>query len=83
MPGRKSLRMLYHAAFREAAGLGEETVLSDAATASELYDEVAARHGFRFERSLLRVAINNSIAPWTAEIKDGDTVAFLTLFAGG
>ncbi len=83
MPGSKSLRMLYHAAFREAAGLGEETLHSNAATAADLYDEVAERHGFNFERSLLRVAINDSLASWTAELKDGDTVAFLSLFAGG
>ena len=83
MPAQKSLRLEYYAAFREAAGLTEECLLSTAATAADLYDELAARHCFRFDRSVLSVAVNDSIVPWTAEVRDGDTVAFLTPFAGG
>ena len=50
---------------------------------AELYDEAARKHGFRFDRSSLSVALNHAVVPWTAEIHDGDTVAFLAPFAGG
>jgi len=79
----KSLRVEYYAAFREAAGRSEEAVQSSAETAADLYDEIAARHGFRFDRSFLSVALNDSVVPWTSTVRDGDTVAFLTPFAGG
>ena len=83
MPTNKALRMRYYAAFREAAGRSEEELASAAVTASELYQEVAALHGFSFDRSVLRVVLNDTIVPWTAEVKDGDTVVFLAPFAGG
>jgi len=75
--------MRYYAAFREAAGLSEEALESAAVTAAELYNEVAVRHGFSFDRSILRVVLNDAIAPWSAEVKDGDTVVFLAPYAGG
>ncbi len=83
MPACKSLTMHYFAALREAAGRSEEDVQTDADTAAQLYDEVAARHGFRFDRSILRVVVNDTIVPWTSPLRDGDTVVFLAPFAGG
>jgi molybdopterin synthase sulfur carrier subunit len=75
--------MYYYAAFREAVGRSGEELRSAAVTAAELYDEVALRHGFHFDRSNLRVVVNDTIVPWTAEVKDGDNVVFLAPFAGG
>ena len=83
MPVVKSVRVEYFAAFREATGVCEEAIRSAAETAADLYTEVAAAHGFRFDRSSLGVAVNDAIAPWTTELHDGDRVAFLTPFAGG
>jgi len=79
----KTLRMQYYAAIRERAGKTGEELVSTASTLADLYDEVARRHGFSFDRSILRVVLNDTIVPWTAEIRDGDRVAFLTPFAGG
>ena len=79
----KSLHVQYFAAIREATGLREETLESSAATAEDLYVEVAALHGLPFDRSLLRVARNDRMVPWSAPLRDGDTVVFLTPFAGG
>jgi molybdopterin converting factor small subunit len=79
----KSVHLLYFAAFHDAAGRREETFLSAASTAAELYDEVAARYGFRFDRSILGVALNDEVVPWHSELSDGDLVAFLAPFAGG
>jgi molybdopterin synthase sulfur carrier subunit len=78
-----SVTLCYYAALREAAGRSEERVETAARTAAELYEEAAARHGFRFQRSSLRVAVNDRIEPWTTEVRSGDTVVFLAPFAGG
>jgi len=83
VPTEKTLRMQYFAAFRERAGLGGEELHSTASTLAQLYEEVALRHGFSFDRSILRAVLNDTIVPWTAEVRDGDRVAFLTPFAGG
>jgi molybdopterin synthase sulfur carrier subunit len=83
VPADKSLRILYFAAFHEAAGRREETWVSGAGTAADLYDEVAARYRFRFDRSVLQVARNDELVSWDTELKDGDSVAFLAPFAGG
>jgi molybdopterin synthase sulfur carrier subunit len=78
-----SVRLCYYAAIREAAGRSEECVATAARTAAELYDEVAARYGFSFPRSTLRVAVNERVEPWSTELHAGDTVVFLAPFAGG
>jgi len=80
---QKTLQMQYFAAFREAAGRSAEELKSAASTAAEVYDEVALRYGFAFDRSILRAVVNDVIVPWTAEVRDGDTVVFLSPFAGG
>ena len=79
----KSLHVLYFAAFSDATGKREETWMSGAATAAELYQEIAARYGFPFDRSVLGVACNDQVVEWDAELRDGDSVAFLAPFAGG
>jgi molybdopterin synthase sulfur carrier subunit len=81
--GRASVTLCYYAALREAAGRSEESVETSARTAAELYDEVAARYRFPFQRSSLRVAVNERIEPWSTEVHGGDTVVFLAPFAGG
>lgn len=83
MPAGKSVRILYFAVFHDVTGVREETWRSSAATAAELYVEVAARYRFPFDRSVLGVARNDEIVPWSTTIRDGDSVAFLAPFAGG
>jgi molybdopterin converting factor small subunit len=83
MPNTRTVTMCYYAAFRDAAGRGEEPWTSRASTAAELYREVAEHRGFRFDRATLRVALNDCVVPWETEIRDGDTVVFLAPYAGG
>ena len=83
MAARASVKLCYYAAIREAAGRSEECLETDARTAADLYDEVAARYGFPFPRSSLRVAVNERVEPWSTEVHAGDTVVFLAPFAGG
>lgn len=83
MPALKTLTLCYYAAFHDAAGIREESWATAVSTAAELYDEVAARHGFRYERSVLKVARNDVVVSWDSPVEDGDTVVFLAPFAGG
>ena len=83
MTARKIVTVCYYAALREAAGRSQEALESAAVTAADLYDEVAAMHAFPFDRSVLRAVVNDTIVPWTSEVKAGDTVVFLAPFAGG
>jgi molybdopterin converting factor small subunit len=80
---QKTLHIQYYAAFREAAGLSEETVRSAAPTAADLYREISFKHGIRYELAALRVALNDRVVPWDSPVSDGDTVVFLAPFAGG
>lgn len=73
----------YFAAFREQAGRDSEAVETAAATAGELFGEVAARHGFADAQARCKVAINDELAPWNAELTAGDVVLFFPPVAGG
>jgi molybdopterin synthase sulfur carrier subunit len=79
----KTLRVLYFAMLREQRGLSAETLATAAATAAELYAELRARHHFTLPAESLRAALNEEFAPWTAELRDGDVVAFIPPVSGG
>ena len=79
----KRLRVQYFAILREQRGLNEEALLTGAATAGQLYDELRALHGFSLPRDRLRAAVNDEFAPWTAALSDGDKLVFLPPVAGG
>lgn len=73
----------YFAVLRERSGLGQETVATTAATAAELYEELAARHPLGLPRSMLRVAINDEFADWARPLAAGDRIVFIPPVAGG
>jgi molybdopterin converting factor subunit 1 len=73
----------YFAVFREQAGTNLEEISTSAATASELYAEVSATHGFADSMARCKVAINDELAPWSALLADGDVVLFFPPVAGG
>jgi molybdopterin converting factor subunit 1 len=80
---KKTVRVRYFAILREQRGLDEETVVTGAATAAEVYEELRALHRFTLPAARLRVAINEDFAPWAAKFSDGDALAFLPPVAGG
>jgi molybdopterin converting factor small subunit len=80
---QKELRVLYYAVFREATGVSEETVRSAAPTAADLYLEISRTYGIPYDLSMLTVALNDQVVPWSSPLGDGDTVVFLAPFAGG
>ncbi|HLY53615.1 MAG TPA: NTP transferase domain-containing protein [Steroidobacteraceae bacterium] len=79
----RRLTVQYYAVLREQAGRREESLVSCARTAHELYRELAQRHPFSLDPTVLRVAINGEFGDWTAPLKDGDSVVFIPPVAGG
>ena len=73
----------YFAVFREQAGLGSEQLDTDAANVGELFERLAERHGFADPQSRCKVAINDELRDWQAELKEGDQVLFFPPVAGG
>lgn len=79
----KTLTVRYFAAFREHAGLDEETVSLDAATARDVFGKLKARHGSAEPLAHCKVAINDEMTHWDAPVEDGDTILLFPPVAGG
>jgi molybdenum cofactor guanylyltransferase len=79
----KRISVQYYAVLREQAGRREETVLTHAPTAAQLYTQLAERYPFTLPTQVLRVAVNGEFAEWSAALKDGDAVVFIPPVAGG
>jgi molybdopterin converting factor subunit 1 len=79
----KRITIRYFAMFREHAGVGEETLELDAATARDVFDATRERHGSDEPRGHCKVAINDQMADWDAPVSDGDTVLLFPPVAGG
>ncbi len=74
--------VLYFAALRDAAGVGSECVAVGGDLGS-LYEGLRARHGFRFPRTQLRVAVDGAFAPWDDAVRAGTEIAFIPPVSGG
>ncbi len=79
----KTITVRYFASFREHAGVGEETLQLDAMTARDVFDQTHARHGSSEPTGHCKVAINDEMSDWAAEVNDGDTVLLFPPVAGG
>lgn len=77
-----SVTVLYFAALREAAGIGEEQ-LPVPDSLPVLYAALRERHGFNHAQSQLRVACNGAFCDWRHEPADGDVIAFIPPVSGG
>ena len=73
----------YFAMFRENAGVGEETLQLDAATAADVFAATRERHGSAEPIGHCKVAINDVMAEWESPVNDGDTVLLFPPVAGG
>ena len=74
--------VLYFAALRDAAGRGSEDVDAGGDLGS-LYDSLRARHGFRWPRTQLRVAVDGAFARWDEAVRAGTEIAFIPPVSGG
>ena len=79
----KRITVRYFAMFREHAGVGEETLELEAATARDIFDATRERHGSTEPRGHCKVAINDQMTDWDAPVSDGDTVLLFPPVAGG
>lgn len=79
----KRITVRYFAMFREQAGVGEETLELDAATALDVFEATRARHGSPEPSGHCKVAINDNMADWGSAVADGDTVLLFPPVAGG
>ena len=79
----KRIRICYFASLRELRGISEETINTTAVTAEQLYDELAATHNFKFNKQLIKVAINDSFVLWDTALNPEDIVVFIPPVAGG
>jgi molybdopterin synthase sulfur carrier subunit len=79
----KEIEILYYAQLREKSGVDREVLSTAAATVSDLYDQLSEAYGLDPRRPDLRVAVNDEMVDWQAELASGDRVVFLTPFGGG
>lgn len=79
----RPVRLKYFALLREQRGLDSETIETGAATARDLYREIAAAHGFTLPEDRVGVAVNDRFANWDRRLAANDTVVFIPPVAGG
>ncbi len=79
----KSITVCYFAMFRENAGVAEETLSLDVATAADVFEKTRERHGSAEPNGHCKVAINDRLADWDTPVSDGDTVLLFPPVAGG
>ena len=79
----KSITVRYFAMFREHAGVAEETLSLNAATAKDVFSATKDRHGSAEPTGHCKVAINDVMADWDSPVDDGDTVLLFPPVAGG
>jgi len=79
----KTITVRYFAMFREHAGVSEEVLSIDAATAQDVFEQTRLRHGSAEPINHCKVAINDSMADWASAVDDGDTVLLFPPVAGG
>ncbi len=79
----KHITVRYFASFREAAGIDQESLETDAASAGDLFRSLEHRHGSSEPMGHCKVAINDEMADWNDPVNDGDTVLLFPPVAGG
>lgn len=79
----KTITVRYFAMFRENAGVGEETLTVEAATAADVFAATKDRHGSSEPLGHCKVAINDVMADWDSPVADGDTLLLFPPVAGG
>ena len=80
---KKTITVRYFAMFREHAGLAEETLSLDVATARDVFEQTRLRHGSGEPNGHCKVAINDEMEDWSSAVKDGYTVLLFPPVAGG
>jgi molybdopterin synthase sulfur carrier subunit len=77
------VKVLYFASLRDAAGMADEILETQAVDLRELYATLQARHGFRLPVERVRVAVDGAFADWNATPAQGSEIAFIPPVSGG
>ena len=77
------VKISYFAILRDQRGVSVEVLSFNGTTPQELYSYLQEKFGLTFKPENLRVAVNDSFAPWQTELKSGDKVAFIPPVSGG
>jgi molybdopterin-guanine dinucleotide biosynthesis protein A len=77
------INVQYYALLREQAGRSSESLVTNANTPRELYQELKGRYPFSLAAEMLRVAVNSEFGDWGQRLQDGDSVVFIPPVAGG
>ena len=78
----KTITVRYFAMFREQAGIDEETLSLNAATAADVFEHTKSWHGSAEPAGHCKAAINDEMADWASPVEDGDTVLLFPPVAG-
>jgi molybdopterin converting factor subunit 1 len=74
----------FFARLRELAGTETESMqLPAGSKVSDVYDALRAAHAGLPERGSVRAALNQEFADWSANVGEGDEVAFIPPVSGG
>ncbi|MBY0402957.1 MAG: MoaD/ThiS family protein [Cyanobacteria bacterium] len=83
MSGLKEIHIQYFAMFREARGLGTETLTTPCQNLLELYQWLKTQYGFTLDPSQVGVSLNRVFTTMDAVLSQGDEVVFIPPVAGG
>ncbi|MBE7540277.1 MAG: MoaD/ThiS family protein [Opitutaceae bacterium] len=78
-----TVRLSYFALLREQRGLSQEVISTRAATAAELYAELAGQYRFTLPADRIRVAIDGEFAAMNTPLREGCELVFVPPVAGG
>jgi molybdopterin converting factor subunit 1 len=79
----KTVHIQYFALLREQRGLANESILTNAQTPAELYQNLSQAYPFTLPQTNLQVAVNEEFASWNTPLSDGDKLVFIPPVAGG
>jgi molybdopterin synthase sulfur carrier subunit len=79
----KQITIIYFAQLGQQRGLTEETIATDVADISELYQHLKKQHNLSLAFSNIRVARNEEFCSADSSIDNGDTIAFMPPMSGG
>lgn len=77
------IQILYFAQLADLAGKTEESRVLANNSPAALYEALKLEYKFPHTFAQLQVAINHELSAHQAELKDGDSIAFLPPMTGG